>query len=263
LVPVVGEMFGGYELTGWGDAEKLSVDLLGLVTPTALHPLGGDWVETLRQTQEGTSRFRDVNTVFLGWAGLALAIVGAVRYRRRVAAWITSFVIFAVFGLGPLLQINGRSIFDLDGLLVNVPLPFIALHYIPFVKANRVPNRFSVVLMLSLAVLAGFGAYWLLTKLSRSRTRVGKVLLLACTLLLAALVIFEHWSVPLPLTDARIPEVYRQVAEEPGDFTILQLRAPKRSITRHTTTSDCSRAISLAIHHSSSTTFNRFPSLTR
>jgi hypothetical protein len=223
LIPVLGEMFGGYELAGWGDAEKLSVDLMGLITPTALHPLGGDWVQTLRQTQEGTSRFRDVNTVFLGWAGLALAVVGAVRYRRRVAAWITSFVIFAVFGLGPLLQINGRSIFDLDGLLVNVPLPFIALHYIPLVKANRVPNRFSVVLMLSLAVLAGYGAYWLLTKVTSSKTRVVGIVPVACTLLLAALIIFEHWSVPLPLTDARIPPVYRQVAEEPGDFAILQL----------------------------------------
>jgi hypothetical protein len=223
LIPVVGEMFSGYELAGWGDAEKLSVDLMGLVTPTALHPLGGDWVETLRQTQEGTSRFRDVNTVFLGWAGLALAIAGAVRYRQRVAAWITSFVIFAVFSLGPLLQINGRSTFDLDGLLINVPLPFIALHYIPFVKANRVPNRFSVVLMLSLAVLAGFGAYWLLTKVSRSKTWVCRVVLVACTLLLAVFVVFEHWSAPLPLTDARIPAVYHQVAEEPGDFAILQL----------------------------------------
>ncbi|NIV36631.1 MAG: hypothetical protein GWN58_46515, partial [Anaerolineae bacterium] len=189
LVPVVGEMFGGYELAGWGDAEKLSVDLVGLVTPTALHPLGGDWVETLRQTQEGTSRFRDVNTVFLGWAGLALAIVGAVCYRRKVAAWITSFIVFAVFSLGPVLQINGRSIFDLDGLLVNVPLPFIVLHYIPFVKANRVPNRFGVVLMLALAVLAGYGAYWLFAKLSRSKATVGRVILVACTLLLAALVL--------------------------------------------------------------------------
>ncbi len=223
LVPVVGEMFGGYELAGWGDAEKLSVDLAGLVTPTALHPLGGDWVETLRQTQEGTSRFRDVNTVFLGWTGLALAVVGAVRYRRRVAAWITGFVVFAVLSLGPLLQINGRSIFDLDGLLVNVPLPFIALHYLPVVKANRVPNRFSVVLMLSLAVLAGFGAYWLLAKLRRSRARVAVIASAGGTLLLAALIMFEHWSVPLPLTDARIPAVYEQIAEEPGDFTIFQL----------------------------------------
>jgi len=223
LVPILSEMFGGYDLAGWGDAEKLSVDLVGLVTPTPLHPLGGDWVQTLRQTQEGTARFRDINTVFLGWTGLVLAIVGAVRYRRKVAAWITSFAVFAVFSLGPLLQINGRSTFDLDGLAVNVPLPFILLHYIPLVKANRVPNRFSVVLMLSLAVLAGFGACWLLSKIAQSKNRVTVVLSSTGTLLLAVLIVFEHWSVPLPLTDASIPSVYQQVAEEPGDFAILQL----------------------------------------
>jgi hypothetical protein len=133
-------------------------------------------------------------------------------------AWITGAVIFAIFSLGPLLQINGRSLFDLDGLAVNVPLPFILLHYIPIVKANRVPNRFGVVLMLSLAVLAGFGAYWLLGKLRRSRA-----LLAAGCLLLAVLLLFEHWSVPLPLTDARIPPVYQEVAADLGDFAILQL----------------------------------------
>jgi hypothetical protein len=223
LVPVLGEMFGGYELAGWGDAEKLSVDLIGLVTPTALHPLGGDWAETLQQTREGTSRFRDVNTLFLGWAGLVLALVGAVRYWRRLAAWITSFIVFALFSLGPLLQINGRSIFDLDGLVVNVPMPFILLHYVPLVKANRVPNRFSVVLMLSLAVLAGFGAYWLLKKAAGSRYRLAGWVAVACTLLLAALLLFEHWSVPLPLTDARIPVAYQQIAADADDFAILQL----------------------------------------
>jgi hypothetical protein len=218
LVPILREMFGGYELAGWGDAEKLSVDLLGLVTPTALNPLGGNWAETLRQTREGTARFRDVNTVFLGWTGLALAVVGAMRYRRRLAAWIASFVVFVLFSLGPILQINGRSTFDLDGLPVSVPLPFILLHYMPLVKANRVPNRFSVVLMLALAVLAGFGACWLLTRLKNSR-----ILFTACSLLLVSLLLFEHWSAPLPLTDARIPPVYEQVAAEPGDFAILQL----------------------------------------
>ena len=119
LVPVLREMAAGYELAGWGDAEKLSVDLVGLVTPTALHPLDGDWAGALRQAREGTGRFRDVNTVFLGWAGLALAVAGALAYRRRVAAWITSLVVFVTFSLGPLLQVNGRSAFDLDGLTVG------------------------------------------------------------------------------------------------------------------------------------------------
>ncbi len=223
LVPVLREMFGGYELAGWGDAEKLSVDLAGLVTPTALHPLGGDWTDTLRQTREGTARFRDVNTVFLGWAGLALAMIGAVRCRRRLAAWITSAVVFTLFCLGPLLQINGRSLFDLDGLQVNVPLPFILLHYVPVVKANRVPNRFGVVLMLALAVLAGFGAYWLLRRVAGRRNRMPNWQIAICWLPLAALILFEHWSVPIPLTDARIPAVYEQIASDPDDFSILQL----------------------------------------
>ncbi len=223
LVPVLREMAAGYELAGWGDAEKLSADLVGLVTPTALHPLGGDWTTTLRQVREGTSRFKDVNTLFLGWTGLALGLVGAVRYRRRLAAWIASALIFAVLSLGPLLQINGRSLFDLDGLTINVPLPFIVLHYIPLIKANRVPNRFSVVLMLALAVLAGFGAYWLLGKAAAIKGRAGRGLVVGGGLLLAALLLFEHWSAPLPLTDARIPPVYQQVAAEPGDFAILQL----------------------------------------
>jgi len=228
-VPILREMVGGYELTGWGDAEKLSVDLLGLVTPTALHPWGGDWAETLRRTREGTARFRDVNTVFLGWTGLTLALIGAVRYRRRLAAWIAAFITFALFSLGPLLQINGRSLFDLDGLKTTVPLPFILLHYIPIVKANRVPNRFSVVLMLALAVLAGFGAFWLLGQPARSKERPSEgrrlpsAIRYPLTALLAVLLLFEHLSIPLPLTDARIPEVYGQVAAAPGDFAILQL----------------------------------------
>ncbi|NLF12917.1 MAG: hypothetical protein GX597_14095, partial [Anaerolineaceae bacterium] len=222
LLPVLREMAAGYELAGWGDAEKLSVDLVGLVTPTPLHPLDGDWAGALRQAREGTGRFRDVNTVFLGWAGLGLAVVGAVAYRRRLAAWITSLIVFVTFSLGPLLQINGRSAFDLDGLTVNVPLPFILLHYLPLVKANRVPNRFSVVLMLALAVLAAFGALWLLARAAKLG-RGGRWLVAGGATVLAFLVLLDHWSVPLPLTDARLPAAYEQIAAEPGDFAILQL----------------------------------------
>jgi hypothetical protein len=218
LVQVLREMVGGYVMAGWGDATKLSADLVGLVTPTALHPLGlgGEWETTLRLVREGTSRFRDVNTLFLGWAGLVLAALGAFAFRHRLRSWIAAFVTFVVFSLGPLLQVNGRLVFDFDGLETSVPLPFILLHYLPVVKANRAPNRFSVVVMLALAVLAGYGAYWLLRRLRRpARRSVGFVLMV--------LVLFEHLAVPLPLTDAGIPAIYQGVAAEPGDFAILQL----------------------------------------
>jgi hypothetical protein len=35
--------------------------------------------------------------------------------------------------------------------------------------------------------------------------------------------LFEHLALPLPLTDARVPEVYAQIAREPGEFAILSV----------------------------------------
>lgn len=232
LIFIVREFLtASYDLQGWGDALMLSTDLLGWVTPTPLHPLlGGDLLTAMRAVQVRAANpdlagFRDVNTVFLGWVSLALAIVGAVAYRRKVAIWIWTSVIFGLFTLGPLLQINGQYLFDFDGIQSTFPLPFLLLHYIPVIKANRAPNRNSVLLMLGLAVLAGFGAYWLLEKL-RNRTaaqpRTARMPALILAALLAGLVLFEHLAVPLPLTDMRVPPLYDTIAADPRPVSVLQ-----------------------------------------
>ncbi len=170
LLPVAREFTrGDYALEGWGESIKLSADLVGLVTPTALNPLlraEGDWQPALRAVEEGKGRFGDINTVFLGWVTLALALVGAWVGRRRVAAWAWSALVFGILALGPLLQVNGRFRFSLDGLLpegVTFPLPFALLHFIPVINGNRAPNRNSVILMLALAVLAAYAMGWLLS----------------------------------------------------------------------------------------------------
>ena len=216
--PVIREFFKGeYALAGWGHSEKLLVDLFGFTTPTALHPLfGTDWRGELVAVREGTARFVDVNTVFLGWVVILLAIFAVVRYWRTVKPWAVGALVSGILAMGPLLHINGRSVFDLDGLLVNVPLPFILLHYVPVVKANRVPNRFSEMLMLCLAVLVGFASQAILRRLNRRGLILGMSALLSC------LVLFEHLAVPVPLTDARVPQWYHDLAEEPGDFSILE-----------------------------------------
>ena len=45
----------------------------------------------------------------------------------------------------------------------------------------------------------------------------------AISVLLAAAIIVEHLSIPLPTTDATIPTVYRNIAADPGDYAIMQL----------------------------------------
>jgi hypothetical protein len=259
LLPIARDFAGGgYALEGWGESIKLSADAVGLVTPTNLNPvLGGNeatgqnWRNALRAVEKGEGRFGDINTVFLGWVTLALALLGAFAMRRKVAPWIWVAVVFGLLVLGPLLQINGRFRFSVDSLLpegVTFPLPFALLHYIPFVSANRAPNRNSIVLMLALAVLAGFGVSQLLIWLGRrgltrdvegrreveqgdqaarasapqkvSMPAVGSA---AVVILLVAAILIEHLSIPMPTTDATIPTVYRNIAAEPGDFAIMQL----------------------------------------
>ena len=178
LVPIAREFVtGNYGVSGWGESVKLSADVVGLVTPTDLNPLANDrragsdtWPAALRAVEEGKGRFGDINTVFLGFVTLALAVIGAIAARRRLAAWIWTALIFGILALGPLLQIAGRYRFSLDNLLpegVTLPLPFTLLHFLPFISANRAPNRNSTILMLALAVLAGYGVAWLLGRIGK------------------------------------------------------------------------------------------------
>jgi hypothetical protein len=242
LLPVAREFLtGNFALSGWGEGVKLSADLIGLVTPTDLNPLlspesaGTDhWQTSLRLVEEGKSRFSDINTVFLGYVTLGLALLGIWRARGRARAWIWVALVFGVLALGPLLQINGRYRFSLDNLLpegVTFPLPYALLHFVPFINANRAPNRHSVILMLALAVLAAFAAAWLfgaIDERAKRRSRgagsgLGMRIASLSACLLIVLILLEHLAIPLPTTDARIPEFYRQIAQEPGDFAILQL----------------------------------------
>jgi hypothetical protein len=259
LVPVAREFLtGDYALTGWGEGVKLSADAVGLVTPTALNPIAraarlfrdagaaqtDSWAAALRAVEEGKSRFSDINTVFLGYVTLALALLGAWTGRKRLRPWIWSALIFGVLALGPLLQISGRYRFSLDNMLpdgVTFPLPFTLLHFIPFINGNRAPNRNSAILMLTLAVLAGSGAAWLLGRINESTnqrinesasdatrntqhaSRITSSLVYLSTCLLAVFILAEHLAVPLPTTDATIPQVYQQIAQEPGEFAIMQL----------------------------------------
>lgn len=223
LIPAFAELaFSGYSLPGWGHAENLLVDLNGFFSMTSLHPLNRFWVQELDQVRQGIARFSDVNTFFVGYATALAALVGAAVYFRNVRVWIAVVLVFAVLTMGPLLHINGVSEFDLDGLTVTIPLPFLAIHYIPLLRENRAPNRYSILVVLGLAILVSYGAYWLMTRLARNPR--GEVLTggLVCALI-SALFLFEHLAIPLPLTDARPPDIYNTLRAEPGEFTILTL----------------------------------------
>lgn len=227
LIPVLVRMVpdmvqeGRFLVEGEGFADVFSADLLGFWVPTMYHPVLGSWVERFRFDYSVGQH------IYVGYAVLALVLVAGVRCWRRpgVRFWFASACVFWVLTFGPSLRINGQS--------TGLPMPFVWIARLPFFEGNRYPSRYSVLLMLSLAMLVAFGLSELL------RRRGGRFRLVPWTVswLLMLLLLGEHLSVPLPLSDMRVPAVYDKIAGEyPGDWTLLDLPVAWRNGFRVTGT---------------------------
>jgi hypothetical protein len=209
---------GDFLVEGLGFANVFSADLLGFLVPSRLHPLADLWRKSFD--------FSYLNFVFIGYVVLGLAVWGAVSHfkDRTVRFWIVAGLVFAAISLGPTLRFNGQE--------HELPLPFDLLLALPFFKGNRYPSRYSVMLALCWAALASYGLYRLIGLLQGGRRRW------AMSAAVAILVVFEHLSVPLPLSDFRVPEAYATIAEDPGDFAVLEIPLAWRNGFRVTGTMD-------------------------
>ncbi len=118
-----------------------------------------------------------------------------------------------VLSLGPRLEIGETTIF----------LPYEVLYRnVPGFQGLRVPARVTVLFLLGLAVLAGWGMTWLLEKTSRWRS--GWQHGLGAALVLALVFEYQTYSLARFLPPApTIPPVYQWLATQPGEFGVLEL----------------------------------------
>ncbi|MEJ5197623.1 MAG: hypothetical protein WHX53_01755, partial [Anaerolineae bacterium] len=221
LAPILANMLpdlaaeGDFFTSGGGFADIFSADLAGYLLPTQLHPVFGDLTRRIAHDsapQPDGTHF-PVNKgqhIFVGYTALLLVGVGLWRGPHRSHGAFLAFAafLFFVLTLGPHLRVAGHDL--------GLPLPFDLVARLPFYKGNRYPSRYSVMLLICLAPLVAAGAAYLAGRLGRlGPTRVLPAL--------ALLILFEHLSLPLPLSDLRVPAIYERVAEVPGDFALLEL----------------------------------------
>ena len=203
---------GDFFASGGGFADIFSADLMGYLVPTRLHPLLGDWVATLPFPNDKGQH------LYIGYGAFTLVVIGLVgllRARHRAARragwlWLMMLLVFWSLTLGPSLRWAGRDL--------GIPGPFALVSRLPFFSGNRYPSRYSVMLMLVVALLAAFGLLFVLVR-RRDGRPTGARFLAALGLIFVA----EHLSVPLPLNDFRTPSLYAQLATMPGDVTLLEL----------------------------------------
>ncbi len=99
------------------------------------------------------------------------------------------------------------------------------MEVLPFFKGNRYPSRYAVMLLLCLAPLAGRGRARPCWPRRTAAGRIRRQSTVARRPLWpgASILLFEHLSAPLPTFDLRVPALYERVAQEPGDFALLEL----------------------------------------
>ena len=219
---------GDFFASGGGFADVFSADLLGYLMPTRLHPLFGAWVAGQAFPNDKGQQ------ITLGYTLLVLSILGGVALVRRQGGrglfWPLAGLLFWWLTLGDVVRWNGQP--------TGIPGPFALIRRLPFFSGNRYPSRYSVMLLLSAAVLAGYALHWAMEKrkgrwqtkdggrkrsAGPGRPPVSNLQAALLFLALAVLFLFEHISIPLPLNDFRTPAIYREIQAQPGDFTLLEL----------------------------------------
>ncbi len=225
MLPILAAMFqdmrveGDFIQQGLGFADVFSSDLLGLFVPSHLHPLFGG-------IEQQFFHFAYTNFAYLGFSALALAILALWKV-PPARPWGLLGALFILITLGPDLRIDGAA----------VPAPFLPFNWlleIPLVKGNRYPSRWSVMVTLCLAVLAGYGLLFA-SKKAKGKSKKWALLLPFAFIFFTCL---EHLSVPLPLSDFAIPDVYRTIAADKGNYSVLEIPLAWRNGFRMTGTQD-------------------------
>ena len=241
LVPTIQELrTTSYMVPAPAEALSHSADLLTFFEPMRGQQLWGRFFLGRDNWPLGSERYEVYFTyVALILAGVALFATRRLRPRASETGtmpdgadrlpgkwfWAGSALLLFLLALGPVLQINGSRIQWLFSPNIPLLMPYRLIENLPIINISRSPDRFDMPLTLCLAVLAGYGINVLADKRVRwpfmrvSEKRRAAYLSVGAVALIAV----ELFPFPYPQLKADVPRWYYQLAQEPGDFSILEL----------------------------------------
>lgn len=180
------------------------VDLASFLLPNPNHPLFGSvWREWLATKADGYIE----NVSSLTYVALVVVVLAIVRHGfrpERTWVWTTGF--FGALALGPFVTVAGFNTY--------VPGPWALLRFVPLIGNARTPARFSVVLMLGVAIL------FALALAHMARTKPHR---LPVVPLVAACLLFELVPAPRTIHAVEVPAIYSIIAADPRDVRVLEL----------------------------------------
>jgi|GEM_PF-2108707 len=200
-----------------------SSDLVRLFLPTMYQPWWGSNFDLWKNL--GITRLDDSGAV-LGYVALILSLYALIKI-RGLWFWGFSGLFWLIMSLGPNLRLNGNS--------SDFPLPYRILAQIPLLNIGRFPERFILMVQLSLSILAGFALVRLLGHFRERRIWLVSARP-AFGLIILALFFLESWPGILPPPTPITPPAFTTVigsrnlsSNVPANKAILELPVTKHN----------------------------------
>ncbi len=169
---------------------------------------------------------------YLGWVAILLvlfAVIMDVQKNRlgNLWLWVVLGGIFALLALGPYVQVGAMP----QQLGKNsVPGLYLLYRDIPILNLVREPGRFNSIVILCVGLLAGFGIKEIIQRINATdvkKSRSAQYITLFATLL----ILIEYTGIPFRSTYISqnfvkvvpIPSAYQQLANAPGNFSVMVL----------------------------------------
>jgi hypothetical protein len=234
------------------DVRDFSADLMAFLLPNSQNPFFGSLTTPVYNSFK--TAFPIEQAIFPGYVLLVLGLVAPFikTIRNRWTFFLVGLATVGfILALGPRLHIAGQEI--------GPSLPYYYIYgKLPLLGNYRVPSRLSLLVLLGLAVLSAYTLTWLFERMKdeggrmkKDSTRLSSLISASSTssslrkekngrisfgisfilhpssfiliLLLLSLAGSLTFSWPMATDAVTIPQVYHQIAAEPGDFLVLEL----------------------------------------
>ena len=196
-----------------------SLEFIDLYLSQRFHNISrlADYVTPGKETISRTYTVdRLTRSSYMGWITLVLAITALFvsKKRKSIWFWLFSAIFFTAFSLGPYLYVK-------ENIHLNFRFPIYILFYkyFPFFNQISIPYRFNICAMLAWGILAGYALATLLRKLNKTQQKI--VVTILSLAMLFEICIVSPAPYPLPLSDLTVPQFYRNIADDPQEFGII------------------------------------------
>lgn len=219
IAPAAGRAAGGLGTT-LDELLSLSSRPWDFLVPSVHHPFFGkyvaqfySWLARTGNDFKTQSAFAWERTIYLGWVGLGLSLFALKNFKKN-KRWI---LIFAFLALS-MVWTSFPAFINVSGHRLYFPSYF--LHKLA--PMFRTYVRLGVVVLLCVAVLAGFGLKFLLEKIKNKKLYPISYTLFALLVLLD----FTNSPPSRVTTFEQTPPVYQWLAEQQGDFIVAEYPQP-------------------------------------